>query len=87
VHHDRDVGLLTDHALVTLGLQREDTCYTRSGKDSDVLVRASSCASSPELQTLEDDAAAVYQTADELLRSGGYKLNPDGKVVARSILP
>jgi phosphoglycerol transferase MdoB-like AlkP superfamily enzyme len=87
VHHDRDVGLLTDHALVTLGLQREDTCYTRSGKESDVLIRASSCASSPELQTLEDDAAAVYQTADLLLQSGEYKLTPEGKVVAREIVP
>jgi len=87
VHHDRDVGLLTDHALVTLGLQREDTCYTRSGRDSDVLVRAPSCASSPELQTLEDDAAAVYQTADALLRSGEYKLSADGRLVARAGLP
>jgi arylsulfatase A-like enzyme len=87
VHHDRDVGLLTDHALVTLGLQREDACYTRSGRDSDVLVRAPSCAASPELQTLEDDAAAVYQTADELLKSGRYKLSPDGRLVAESILP
>jgi phosphoglycerol transferase MdoB-like AlkP superfamily enzyme len=75
VHHDRDVGLLTDHALVTLGLQREDTCYTRSGRDSDVLVRAPSCAASPELQALEDDAAAVYQTADLLLRNGEYKFS------------
>jgi phosphoglycerol transferase MdoB-like AlkP superfamily enzyme len=82
VQHDRDVGLLTDHALVTLGLQREDACYTRSGRNSDVLVRASSCASSAELQALEDDAAAVYQSADDLLRSGKYKLSPDGRIVA-----
>jgi phosphoglycerol transferase MdoB-like AlkP superfamily enzyme len=47
VQHNRDVGLLTDHALVTLGLQQKDTCYTRSGRDSDEFVRAASCASSP----------------------------------------
>ena len=34
VHHDRDVGLLTDHALVTLGLQREGVCYTRSEREA-----------------------------------------------------
>jgi len=74
VQHNRDVGLLTDHALVTLGLQHQDSCYTRSGRDSDEFVRAASCASTPELQALEDDAAAVYQTADTLLRDGTYRV-------------
>ena len=74
VQHNRDVGLLTDRALVTLGLQQRDTCYTRSGRDSDEFVRAASCADSPALQALEDDAAAVYQTADALLRDGTYRL-------------
>jgi hypothetical protein len=83
VQHDRDVGLLTDHALVTLGLQREDVCYTRSGRDSDVFARAASCAATPELQALEDDATAVYQTADELLREGVYRLLPDRPTFAR----
>jgi hypothetical protein len=57
-------------------------CYTRSGRDSDVFVRAKSCAASPELQALEDDAAAVYQTTDDLLRAGAYRLSPDGRLVA-----
>lgn len=74
VQHNRDVGLLTDHALVTLGLQRRDSCYTRAGRDSDEFIRASSCAATPELQALEDDAAAVYQTADGLLRDGTYRI-------------
>ena len=74
VQHNRDVGLLTDHALVTLGLQRKDSCYTRSGRDSDEFVRAASCAASAELQALEDDAAAVYQTVDALLREGTYRI-------------
>jgi hypothetical protein len=74
VQHNRDVGLLTDHALVTLGLQHRDVCYTRSGRDSDAFVRASSCAATAELQALEDDAASVYQIADTLLRDGNYRL-------------
>jgi hypothetical protein len=57
-----------------LGLQRRDACYTRSGRDSDEFIRAASCAASPELQALEDDAAAVYQTADSLLRDGTYRV-------------
>ena len=84
VQHDRDVGLLTDHALVTLGLQRRDRCYTRSGRDSDAFSRAESCSSTPELQMLEDDAASVYQTADALLRSGAYGPTvAEGTVLAR----
>jgi phosphoglycerol transferase MdoB-like AlkP superfamily enzyme len=74
VQHDRDVGLLTDHALVTLGLQRKDVCYTRSGRDSDVFTRATSCSATPELQGLEDDAAAVFQTADSMLQGGTFVL-------------
>jgi len=74
VQHDRDVGLLTDRALVTLGLRHQDTCYTRTGRSSDTFVRAANCAGSPELQSLEDDAAAVYQTADDLLESGAYTI-------------
>jgi arylsulfatase A-like enzyme len=75
VQHDRDVGLLTDHELVTLGLERHDVCYTRAGRDSDVFLRAPSCAASPGLQALEDDAAAVFQTADTMLRDGSYVLD------------
>jgi hypothetical protein len=74
VQHNRDVGILTDHALVTLGLQRRDTCYTRSGRDSDAFTRMASCSATAELQSLEDDAAAVYQTADTLLRDGSYRI-------------
>jgi phosphoglycerol transferase MdoB-like AlkP superfamily enzyme len=74
VHHNREVGLLTDHALVTLGLQRRDTCYTRSGRDSDAFTRMASCSVSAELQALEDDAAAVFQTADTMLRDGTYQM-------------
>ena len=76
LQHNRDVGLLTDHAMVALGLEKAVTCYQRSGRDSDTFRRLSACASSPEMQSLEDDAAAVYQTADDLLRRGVFTL-PD----------
>ncbi|HZN55273.1 MAG TPA: LTA synthase family protein [Candidatus Polarisedimenticolaceae bacterium] len=81
VQHDRDVGLLTDRALVTLGLQRRDRCYTRPGRDSDTFSTAVSCTSSPQLQTLEDDAASVFQTADALLKAGSYAPGPSGGTV------
>jgi hypothetical protein len=74
VQHNRDVGLLTDRALVTLGLQRHDTCYTRSGRDSDAFTRVASCSANAELQALEDDAAAVFQTADTMLRERTFRI-------------
>jgi phosphoglycerol transferase MdoB-like AlkP superfamily enzyme len=73
VQHNRDVGLLTDRALVTLGLQNRNACYTRSGRDSDAFVRAD-CAASADMQALQDDAASVYQTADVMLRTGTYRI-------------
>lgn len=85
VQHDRDVGLLTDRALVTLGLQRADVCYTRSDRASDVFTRATNCAASPGLQSLEDDAAAVFQTADDLLRAGDYTIKPETPAVAERL--
>ena len=76
LQHDRDVGLLTDRALVSLRLGREAVCYSRSGKDSDAFTRLESCGLRPDLQSLEDDAAAVYETADDLLHRGAFTL-PD----------
>ena len=82
VQHNRDVGLLTDRALVTLRLERQAACYTRSGRDSDVFTRVAACTDRPELESLEDDAAAVYETADDLLRRGVYTLPVAGSSVA-----
>jgi hypothetical protein len=82
LQHNRDVGLLTDHALVALGLERTVTCYARSGKDSDAFQRLSECATRPDTQSLGDDAAAVYQTADDLLRRGVFTLAQEEPAVA-----
>jgi phosphoglycerol transferase MdoB-like AlkP superfamily enzyme len=70
VQHNRDVGLLTDRALVTLGLQHRDTCYTRSGRDSDAFTRVASCSANADLQALEDD----FQTADTMLRERTFRM-------------
>ncbi|HJQ97082.1 MAG TPA: LTA synthase family protein [Candidatus Polarisedimenticolaceae bacterium] len=82
LQHNRDVGLLTDRAMVVLGLERAVTCYARSGRDSDAWQRLSSCASRPDLQSLGDDAASVYETADDLVRRGVYTLPDAGGALA-----
>lgn len=74
VQHNRDVGILTDDALVTLGLQREVNCYRRSGRQSDSFAK-SSCADH-ELAGLVNDATAVYQTAADMLKAGTFALAP-----------
>jgi phosphoglycerol transferase MdoB-like AlkP superfamily enzyme len=82
LQHNRDVGLLTDRAMVALGLERTVTCYARSGRDSDAFERLSGCASRPDTQSLGDDAASVYQTADDLLRRGVYTFPQAGSAIA-----
>lgn len=77
LHHNRDFGILTDTALVTLGLRRSDACYERSGRGSDVFTRVADCDARPDLVALRDDAAAVYQTASDLLEEGDYDLPED----------
>jgi arylsulfatase A-like enzyme len=82
LQHNRDVGLLTDRAMVVLGLEKTVTCYARSGRDSDAWQRLSACASRPDFQSLGDDAASVYETADDLLRRGVFTLPDAGGVLA-----
>jgi len=77
VHHNRDVGILTDDALVVLGLQKTVTFYTRSGRDSDQFTRVDESAATPRLRELEADAAAVFGTADELYTNRRLRLASD----------
>lgn len=62
VHHNRDVGLLCDDAIVVLGLRKSVTFARRSGRESDEFTPSDEDAT---LRTLADDATAVFQTAYE----------------------
>ncbi|HEX6851726.1 MAG TPA: LTA synthase family protein [Candidatus Polarisedimenticolaceae bacterium] len=81
LHHNLDFGILTDTALVTLGLRRSDACYERSGRASDVFTRVEDCDTRPDLVALRDDAVAVYQTASDLLEEGDYDLPEDDPAI------
>ncbi len=74
VHHNHDIGLLTDDALVVLGLQKTCVFYRRSDRTSDQLVRVEERDVTPTLRELERDAMAVFQTADELYRGARFRL-------------
>ena len=70
------VGILTDDLLLVLGLQKTVAFYRRDGRASDVLARVPEEAVTPAMHDLELDATAVFQTADELYRSGRFELPP-----------
>src|SRR5205814_8052760 len=76
VHHNRDIGILTDDLLVVLGLQKTVAFYRRDGRASDVLVRVPEEAATPAMHALELDATAVFQTAYELYKNGRFELPP-----------
>ena len=72
VQHNRDVGILTDDALVVLGLQKTATFYTRTDRGSAALTRVAPGHVDARLRELERDATAVFQTAYEVYRAGRY---------------
>lgn len=69
--HNRNIGLLTDTALVVLGLQRRNTLYRRSDRSSDVFELA---PAAPDLMDVERLAAAAFQTASAAYESGRFRL-------------
>lgn len=77
VHHNRDVGILVDDALVVLGLQNAVSYYTRSGRDSDAFAHVPPERLTPRLKALADDAAAVFGTAYELYQNRRFRLPQD----------
>jgi phosphoglycerol transferase MdoB-like AlkP superfamily enzyme len=77
VHHNRDVGILTDDALVVLGLQKTVTFYSRSGRASDEFTRLQESALTPALAALADDASAVFGSAYELYANRRLRLPED----------
>ena len=75
--HNRGIGLLTDDALVVLGLQRTTITYRRPDRASDTFTPAPLDAD-PALQDLADRAAAIFQAASHLYENRRYVL-PAGK--------
>ncbi len=74
VHHDRDVGLLTEDTLVVLGLRKTSHVYARVTGAVDAFALVPDAARTPAQEELARDAIAVFQTADELYRAGRFEL-------------
>lgn len=76
VNHNRSIGMLTDQALVVLGLHRSQHFYERSDRHSDAFSTAD--GNSPALRDLADTTAAAFQTAYQTYRERHYTL-PNGR--------
>lgn len=74
VHHNNDVGLLTDGTLVVLGLNRTTAWYRRADRGSDELRPVPAAEATPAMRAEEQDAEAVFQTAYELYQHGRFAL-------------
>ena len=75
MHHDHDVGLLGDDALVVLGLQQHAEVYEMAADG----VQAPTPLSAPRSGDMEliRDAQAVFQVADEVYLDGRYRVASD----------
>jgi phosphoglycerol transferase MdoB-like AlkP superfamily enzyme len=65
VHHNRDVGMVVDDALVVLGLRKSVSFARRSDRESDEFTPLSPEMADDRLRALADTATAVFQTAYE----------------------
>ncbi|MCK6447919.1 MAG: sulfatase-like hydrolase/transferase [Planctomycetes bacterium] len=74
VHHNRDIGMVTDDALVVLGLQKTVHYYRRDGRTSDLFDPVPAARADANLRELALDAASVFQLADELYEGRRYRL-------------
>ncbi len=88
VHHNRDVGILVDDALVVLQLQQGLAFYERTGRAHHDFRRIEPKDASERLRSLADDAAAVFGTAYELYqdRALGYPEQP-GRTAVEAVAP
>lgn len=87
VHHNRDVGILTDRGLAVLQLQQQFALYTRPGRDSQVFTRIDHADAPRWLLEQVDDAAAVFGTAYELYQSRRLGLPAGAGASAESLTP
>lgn len=74
LQHNRDIGMLTDDAMVVLGLQKSLSYYTRSGRDSDVFTQLSAAQVTPQQRELAKDATSAFQTMYELYVHERFRL-------------
>ncbi|HEX5053963.1 MAG TPA: sulfatase-like hydrolase/transferase [Planctomycetota bacterium] len=74
LQHNRDIGLLTDDAMVILGLQKQLYFYRRSGRTSDDFRQVEGTEITPDLRELAKDATSVFQTAYELYVHERFRL-------------
>ena len=72
VNHNRSIGMLTDSALVVLGLHQSRTFYTRPDRHSDAFVQPS--GESPAMHDLAADTSAAFQTAYQVYLERRYRL-------------
>lgn len=75
VHHNRDIGMVTDDALIVLGLQKSVRYYRRDGRSADVFEPVPAARADESLRALALDAASVFQLADELYEGRRYRLD------------
>lgn len=73
LQHDRSIGLLTDDTLVVLGLKKQITFYRRDQADTDRLTLRDPPPPGSALEQLAHDAIAIYQSADQTLKSGRFR--------------
>ena len=76
VQHNRDIGVLTDDALVVLGLPRTLTCYRRPDPKSMQLVEvpAAEAEADPHLRALAQQAESAFAFAYNLYMEGRWRL-------------
>lgn len=74
VHHNRDVGLVTDDTLVVLGLRKTLSFYGRPNRESLEFTRLDPERVDARALELADDATAVFQTAYRLLETHALSL-------------
>jgi phosphoglycerol transferase MdoB-like AlkP superfamily enzyme len=79
LNHNRDIGMLSGHRLAVLGLLQNEEIYGGDPKTADMKPVKEF---SPADRELLNDAAAIYQVADELYMSQSYSLDPSGKTAA-----
>ncbi len=76
LNHNRDIGMLSGHRLAVLGLMHNEEIYGGDPKTADMKAVKEF---SPADRELLNDAAAIYQVADELYMSQTYALDRAGR--------